>query len=652
MAGKARRGLSLILDMSEEVKQTRYQLWVSRFTTVFGALAGLYFALSVSGIFEAFDIFVPPGAQRASYVLVLLILIFLLPEGRARAKLPWYDALLIIISLVSTGYQVLFVSRIREITAGGCAELPEIIFSFLLAAVVIEATRRRLGLVVALLAMFFLVQPLISNHLPGILHGRGYSAGRMAYELYLSRSGLIGFVTEIGATLVFIFVMFGQFLQVCGAGNWFIRLALAVAGHLTGGPGKSAVVASALFGTISGASAANVAITGSVTIPTMKRYGYSPAFAGGVEAAASTGGVFMPPVMGAVAFIIAEWLGIRYWAVCLAAFLPALLYFMSIFIMVHQEARRQRLPRIARSELPRIGSVIKEGWYWLLPVALILVLLAVFGFSPEQAGFWGLIFVVMLSMIKRETRMTPRKVINTLRDGMITNLLPGIACTMVGIMTASLYLTGIGLRLSGHMVSWAGGNLPLLLVLTAVTSLILGMGLPSIAAYTMVVALVAPALTELGIAPLAAHLFVFYYAMLCHITPPFATAAYTAGGIANANPISCAFHAVRLALVAYIVPFAFVFTPSLMLQGGLAEIAFTLAAAGISIVALGCGAVGYLIEKTNWFVRIALISGGGLLLAPATVTRLTGLLIVALAFIPDILFWQKNTHRLQGATRE
>jgi TRAP transporter 4TM/12TM fusion protein len=370
----------------------------------------------------------------------------------------------------------------------------------------------------------------------------------------------------------------------------------------------------------------------------MKRIGYSNAFAGGVEAVASTGGQIMPPVMGAIAFIIAEWLGISYWSVCLAAAIPAILYYVAIFIVVHQEARRLNLPKLQKSELPPLWPVIKEGWYWILPIVVIVVLLAVIGMPTDKAGFWGVISIIILSMVKKETRITPQKFFKALSAGVVDNQVVGIACAAVGIVVAALFIAGLGVKLSGAIVDFSGGNTLVLLILSAGVCFVLGMGMPAIPAYIMVITLVAPALINLGIPPLSAHLFMFYWAMLSFITPPVAQAAFVAGGIARANPMAVGFIAMRIAIIAYLVPFAFVYKPALTMSGPVTDILWEFVAGVISTTALACGAWGYLLEKANWFVRIALVIGGFILLMFTGTLQFTGLAIIALAVLAVILY--------------
>jgi TRAP transporter 4TM/12TM fusion protein len=616
-----------------ESEQSTNQSRTQRFLFVFSVVAGIYFVMYVSGLFEALKFFIPMQTHRGLFVLTILTILWLSSAEKAGGKIKWYDIILLVFTLVSTGYPILFPNEFEKahgLARGGIVDVLGWIF---LVVCLMEASRRKLGTATAIIFLIIFIYPFVNNYLPGILHGRGYSMERVAQQVYLSEQGILGSITGLASTMIFIFVVFGAFLQASGAGDWFLKLALATTGHLTGGPGKASVIASALFGTISGAPSANVVCTGTFTIPLMKRIGYSPAFAGAVEAVASTGGQIMPPVMGAIAFIIAEWLNISYWKVCLAAAIPAILYYVAIFIVVHQEARRLKLAKLPKSELPPLWPVIKEGWYWVIPIAAIIVLMGIVGMSVDKAGFWGVISVVIVSMFKKESRLTPRRLIKALSNGVFDNQITGIACASVGIVIGSLFITGIGVKLSGAIVDFSGGNLLVLLLLSAGVCFILGMGMPAIPAYIMVVTLVAPALISLGIPPLSAHLFMFYWAMLSFITPPVAQAAFVAGGLARANPMTVGFIAMRIALIAYVVPFAFVYKPALTMKGPMTDIIWEFAAATISTIALACGAWGFLLEKANWFVRIALMIGGFLLLLFTGTFQFTGLAIIVLALL-------------------
>lgn len=633
-------------------EQSTNQSRTQRVLFVFSVVAGIYFVMYVSGLFEALKIFIPMQTHRGLFVLTILTILWLSPAKEAGGKIKWYDIILLVFTLVSTGYPILFPNEFEKAHALARGGIVDVIGWIFLVVCLLEASRRQLGTPAAVVFLIIFIYPFVNNYLPGILHGRGYSMERMAQQVYLSEQGILGSITGLASTMIFIFVVFGAFLQKSGAGDWFIKIALAATGHLTGGPGKAAVIASALFGTISGAPSANVVCTGTFTIPLMKRTGYEPAFAGAVEAAASTGGQFMPPVMGAIAFIIAEWLSISYWKVCVAAALPALLYYVAIFIGVHQEARRLNLPRLSKSELPPLWPVIKEGWYWAIPIVVIIVLMGIVGMPVDKAGFWGVVSVVIVSMFKKESRLTPRRFIKALSDGVFDNQITGIACAAVGIVIGSLYITGIGVKLSGAIVDFAGGNLLALLLLSAVVCFILGMGMPAIPAYIMVVTFVAPALIQMGVIPVVAHLFMFYWAMLSFITPPVAQAAFVAGGIAKANPMSVGYKAMRLALIAYIIPFAFVYKPALTIHGSVADIIVEFVAASVATIALACGSIGYLNDKANWLVRIMLIIGGALLLLFTGVLQMTGLAIIVLAllvvFVAARISRSKKLQKAQG----
>lgn len=634
------------IDLGKETEQGGVQKILSQFTGVLAIVTGLFFVVNCSQLLEFLGIFIPLRTIRAGFIMVLLILCFLRPKKGKPVGRLWLNILFAVGALVSFGYYAFFPNHIEELIGQvGSAGTFEIIMCFVAVIVMLEAVRRRMGTSMALIAALFFIYPLFANYLPGIFYGKAFSLPRLAFQIYLADSGIFGPLTHIAVTLVLIFIMFGEFLTVSGAGDWFLNLALSFLGHMTGGPAKAAVVGSCLFGSISGSPAANVATTGSLTIPLMKRTGYDPAFAGGVETAASTGGLIMPPVMGAIAFLMAQWLGIRYWDVCVAAIVPALLYYAAIYIMVHQEARRLKLRVIPKSELLPITEVIKEGWYWVLAIVCLIVLLGAFDFAAERAGFWSLMFVIFLSMFRKKTRITPRRAMEGLKGGMMGCIVPSLAIATVGIIVGSLYLTGLGLKVTSSMVDIAGGSTIALLLMAAVVCFILGMGMSALPAYVMVVTFVAPALLEMGISQLSSHMFVFYFSMISFITPPVAIAAFVAAGIADANPMKVGFNATRLAVICYIVPFAFVYHPELLMQGSLQEIIVRIVISAVSMGIITIGAIGYLWRgEVKWYSRLVLLICGGTIMVSSgtflSVSLILSLLVLALETLP--LMVQRN----------
>jgi TRAP transporter 4TM/12TM fusion protein len=480
----------------------------------------------------------PAVIQRGVHLLFGVLLVFLLYPGVKKGPLKVLGRTLDMLLMVGGAAGLLYiVSQYRNIAMrGGAPNTADLVFGSIVILVTLEATRRVLGPALSMIGAVSLAYALFGDHIPGEWGHRGVFLDELVEYQFLTTEGLFSIPLGASANFIFLFILFGAFLVSSGTGDFFIKFANSLAGHLRGGPAKVAVLSSAAFGTISGSAVANVVSTGSFTIPLMKKIGYRPVFAGAVESVASTGGQIMPPVMGAGAFIMADMLGISYLRVCMAAAIPAVLYFFALLYMVHMEALRQGLRGLPRAELPRLGRVLKEGGYLLLP-APFLVILLVLGYSPMKAGFWSIVAVLLVSSLKRVSRMSPRQILETLERGARGSLEVLTACATAGIVIGVVTQTGLGLKFSSLVIQAAGGQLLLALIFVMVTSLILGMGLTTSAAYILTVILGGPVLTKLGVDPLAAHMFVFYYACLSTITPPVALAAFAGAGIAGSPPL-------------------------------------------------------------------------------------------------------------------
>src|SRR5512139_1563971 len=427
----------------------------------------------------------------------------------------------------------------------------------------LEAARRIVGLPIVVIASTFLVYAYLGPYFPGFLTHRGYSVERIVSHMYFTTEGILGIPLGVSATFIFLFILFGAFLEKTGIGKLFIDIANAIAGWAAGGPAKVAVITSALEGTVSGSSVANTVGSGSFTIPMMKKLGYRPEFAGAVEASASTGGQIMPPVMGAAAFLMAEFIGIPYIDIAKAAAIPACLYFAGIFIEVHFEAKRCGLKGKAWDQIPRTWTVLKERGHLFVPLIAIIYILTE-GCTPSRAALVGLVLSVVAGAIKKATRMSVPEIFNALEAGARGALGVAIACATAGIIVGVVTLTGLGLKMANGLVELAGGNLLFTLFFTMITSLILGMGVPTTANYIITSTIAAPALIQLGVHPLAAHLFVFYFGIIADITPPVALAAFAGAGIAKADPMKTGITATKLAIGAFITPYIFVYNPSML----------------------------------------------------------------------------------------
>ena len=502
------------------------------------------------------------------------------------------DIGLIVLSVAACAY---FIISMNEIVFRiGVSPTPlDLVFSSLVILLVLEMTRRTNGFVLPLIAVLFILYGLYGNLLPYSFGGhRGYSFSRLISYL-VGMDAMLSTPLATAASFVFLFFLFSSFLASTGAGQFFIDLALGLAGGTRGGPAKVAVIGSALFGMISGSSSANVVASGTFTIPMMIKTGYSPRFSAAVESVASTGGQMTPPILGAAAFIIAELTGTPYLDIALATVIPALLYFTSIYYMIDLEALKLSLMGHKAEDLPNVRSLIVRRGHLLIPILVLLYVMIVMKASVVKAAIFGIYATVLCTFLRRDTRITVNKAVAGIADGAKQAVGLISACATAGLIIGVLNMTGTGLKFAGAVIAFSGGSIPVALFLTMCASLVLGMGLPTAAAYLICAAVVAPALTGLGVPVLTANLFIFYFACLSAITPPVALAAFTASFLARSNPMSVAFTAVRLGFVAFIVPYMFVYAPSLLFQGSPLAIATTIVTALAGVIFIGSALQGY-----------------------------------------------------------
>ena len=475
-----------------------------------------------------------------------------------------------------------------------------------------------------ILALAFVAYAFVGPWLPGFVGHGGETFLKLVDQQTLTTQGIFGIPTLVSATFIFLFVIFGSVMSYGGLLRFFTDGALAVAGGTRGGAGKVAVISSGLFGTVNGSAIANAVTTGAFTIPLMKRAGYRGEFAAGVEACASMGGQLIPPVMGAAAFIMAETLQVPYLSVAVAAAIPGILYFVAVGVMVHFEAARQGLPVLERSLLPRIGAVLRRDFY-LLGGPAVLVWFLVQGRSPLFAGFWGLVVAFGLSWVRRDTRIGPVRVLALLADSAQAAMPVALACATVGIVVGVVATTGLGLKLATGIVGLAGGSLLLTLIFTMFAALVLGTGLPTSATYIITSIMAAPALVELGIPMLVAHMFVFYFGILADLTPPTAISTYATASIAGSDVWKTQWVGMLLALSGFIIPFSFAYDPALLLiDASVAHIALRTLAATLGIVMLGAGLIGYLRRQAYFWERALLLAGAVLLIFPGVLGDLAG----------------------------
>jgi len=554
-------------------------------------------AMSLFHLYTAGIGLLPTSIHRAVHLTFAIVAVFLLYPRKMdmdKKHIAWYDWVLALMAGIGTGYIVFFFNDIAR--RGAQVQPWEVWLGIMTIILVLEGGRRVVGKVLPTLGILFLLYCYFGRYMPEMFMHRGYSINRIIQHMYLTQEGIFGVALGVSSTFVFMFILFGAFLNRSGGARFFNELALALAGRSPGGPAKVAIVASGMLGTINGSSVANVATTGAFTIPLMKKVGYKPEFAGAVEACASTGGQFMPPIMGAGAFIMSEFLGISYLKIAAAAIIPAVLYYTALFSAVHIRARRRGLEGLPEEMLPNLKSVLLKDGHLLIPLVVIVVML-LYKFTPLAAAFWGIISVVLISMLKSHTRMNPKTILKAMEEGARSALGVALACALVGFIVGTSSLTALGLTISNNIIDIAGGRLFLTLLLSMVACLVLGMGLPTTANYIVTSTMIAPALIKMGVFPLAAHLFVFYFGIMADLTPPVCLAAFTGAGIAGGNPSSTGFQATRIALVAYLIPYTFIYTPTILLEG--AEWLPLL----ILVVASLCGVITLAAALQGWMYR-------------------------------------------------
>jgi TRAP transporter 4TM/12TM fusion protein len=513
------------------------------------------------------------------------------------------------------------------------------VFGIIILLLVLEATRRIIGVPMALVGVLSLVYAYLGPYLPTRIAHPGFPLTQVLEHLYLTSEGIFGIPLGASATFIFLFVLFGAFLEKSGAGKFFIDLACGLAGGIRGGPAQVAVVTSALEGTVSGSAVANTIGSGTFTIPLMKSLGYKAHFAAAVEASASTGGQIMPPVMGVAAFILAEFVGIPYISVCVAALIPALLYFLAVGFMVDFEAAKLGLKGLPREMRPDLKKILREGLHLLLPLFALIYFL-VEGYTAFRAAFYAIVVVIASSFLRKSTRMSLSSIVSALELGALNAIMVAVACASAGIIIGVISLTGLGVKFVALVVNFSQGILFLALPLVMLASLLLGMGVPTTAAYIMVAALAVPALVELGVDRLAAHLFAFYFACVSAITPPVAVAAYAGAGIARANPFLVGVTAVKLAIAAYIVPFMFVYGPALLFKGTAVEILTATVTASLGCYSLAAGVQGWLLGPANYPQRALLLASALALIKPGYMTDALGVVLLLL-----VMVWQKLSRR-------
>lgn len=577
--------------------------------------------------------------QNSIFLIIIVLLGFMLyptsKKGVEKTRPSVVDIIFIVLTIVGIGYIILNYTTLH-VDRASQANTTDYIFAVIAIIVLFEITRRTIGIFIPLLSIFAIIYALYGNYFPIDFAHSGFSIKRLLYRFYMTTEGIFGSTLSIAATYIMLFILFGAFLGVSGASKLFNDLALAIAGQRRGGPAQVAVITSALTGSLNGSAVANVATTGSFTIPLMKNIGLTPRFAGGVEAAASTGGMIMPPIMGAAAFIMAGFLGVPYTTIVLAGIIPALFYYIALVWAIDTESKKKGLKGVSKDSIPLIREVLKERGALLLPIIVVIVALLI-GKTAIFAGFSGIISAILASYLTKDksTRVTFKKFFEALIDGAKGSIQVALACASVGIVIATVGMTGVGSMLAYNVIDIAGGHLIVILIMVMITCIVLSFGLPSTALYIVVAVTVAPSLVQAGVEPLAAHFFVFYFGAMSNVTPPVALAAYTGAGIANADPVKTSWTALRLALPGFIIPFLLVYNPELLLNNptgniNIGELIVTIVISLVGIYALVVGMGNYLLVKLNIIERILFIAFAIMLIFPEMITSIIGIIGVIL----------------------
>jgi TRAP transporter 4TM/12TM fusion protein len=662
--------------LSEEEQQKLMEKYDTESNTrkLHGVLGWIVFIIMIAfslfhlytGFFGAYTAYIQ-RTIHLGFALTLIFMLFPAKRGTKKNTVPWYDWILVALSIIVCAYWPLFYDTLVQQIGG--IDAAQMLIGGAAILLVLEAARRAVGLPIVIIAVAFLLYAIFGQQMPGMLMHRGLSLEQLIDSMFFSTEGILGTPLQVSSTYIFLFLLFGAFLVQTGVGLYFNDLALAIAGRRIGGPAKVAIFSSALNGTISGSSVANTVTTGAYTIPMMKRLGYRPNFAGAVEAASSTGGQIMPPIMGSAAFLMIEFAGVPYWDIAKAAVIPALLYFTGIWVMTHFEAKRMGLMGLPKEELPEKKAVFKK-LYLLLPILAIVYFLFA-GFSIERTAIYGIITAIVVSLFSRDTNMfldadgkfTLGKLLTALTDGARTALGVAAATASAGIIVGVVTKTGLGLKLGNGLVGiasmLASSEMALILLtlfFTMITSIIIGMGSPTTANYIITSTIALPAIMalsdqyELGIPVLAAHMFVFFYGILADVTPPVALAAFAASGISGGEPIRTGFNASKLAIAAFIIPYMFVFEPQmLMIDATFTGVTMIIITAVTGMIGIGAGMIGFWYRKLFWFERILAVIAGLLLMYPEGNSDIIGAVLFIIMLIVQLMTKNKQIGKKKSA---
>ena len=600
----------------------------AQLVSVLAILMSVYHLATSSGV-----LMMPAMHHRSIHLTFLMALTFLLYPafgGKRKSSAPSVcDMIWGIFAVISSIYLLFYFD---EFSIRGTAITRDYIMGGIVMVCLLEATRRAVGKELMLLCVVFLVYGLFGEHLTGLFGHTGFTLRRIIYQTYLSSEGIFGVALGVSATYIFLFILFGAFLAETGMGNFIKDLAMCIAGRTIGGEAKVAIVTCGLMGMINGSAVGNVAATGTFTIPLMRSAGFKPVFSAALVAAAGTGGMIMPPVMGAASFIMAEYLRIPYVKIMLAAAIPALLYYISQYAYVHIEAKKLGMRRVPHDEITPITAVLKRQGYMIIPVVVIVWLL-ILGRTPLYAAFYGIVSSVIVSTIvsvfQGTLMSTMKSYVRALEQGARQCVGVGVACAVVGIINGIINMSGLGLTLGNSIVSLAQGNIFFTAFLTMIVSIILGMGLPTTACYIITATIAAPALLRMGVNPLAAHMFAYYFACLSNLTPPVAIASYGAAGLSGQNPSEVGWTGFRIALPGFVIPFTFIYAPALLfVDSTIVQITLATASAFVGVIAAAIAMQGYLLRPMNMAIRILFFAGSCCLIFPGVLTDLAGLGVI------------------------
>ncbi|MCQ4836894.1 TRAP transporter permease [[Clostridium] symbiosum] len=614
---------------------------------IFAILVTLYHLVFASGFWMPETL-----KHRSLHVSMILILAFAMYPATKKASrkiIAWYDYILIVLSAAVPLY--MWLDYFNIINRAGKPNSMDVIIGTLLTLLVLEATRRVCGMALPILGVIFILyslmgtkQGLIPVNIPGIFLHRGYTWQKLMSHFFANTEGIYGSSVNVASTYIFLFIAFGEIMNKCGMGKFFNDIANALAGGSKGGPAKVAVVASGLLGMINGAAVAVVVTTGSFTIPLMKKTGYDNEFSGAIVATGSVGGQLMPPVMGAAAFIMAETLGIKYSTLLVSAIIPAVIYYMGILLQIQMRAEKMGMQGTPKDQLPKVGEVMKEYGHLAIPLVFLIYMLFFSGKTVIMAAFYTILFTIVVAQLRPNTRMSLNDIIDAMVASAKSTVSVAIACACVGIIVGVCSITGFALNMASTIIQIGGQSLMFTLMFTMVTCMILGMGLPSIPSYIITSTIAAPALVTLGIPPIAAHMFCFYFAMFANLTPPVALAAFAAAGIAGGSPMKTGWASVKLALAGFILPYMFVYnTELLLLDTPIAKGIQVAITAAIGVFLISVAVEGFLFRKVNAVLRILCFAGAYLLIDSGLITD-----IIGIAICVGIVLLQKTMAKKHG----